>query len=221
MEWFEHPARVVQNSVKPETQDAAVGHAKQRATVRMEELPSCYASIAPARPTCATSALGMTFDIEDETNDDDNGTYLMVSAIYRIEFGDHESIDDLTSTERRTRAISATSCASARTGPNYRTPARHAAAGDRRAADGARRRRQRQRDRDRQARPDQGPVPLGPARQEGPEQLVLGARRAALGRQGLRHVRPAAGRRRGRGAVPRRRSRTGRSSSARSTTTTT
>ena len=45
------------------------------------------------------------------------------------------------------------------------------------------------------------------ARREGQEQLVLGPRRAALGRQGLRHVRPAAGRPRGGRPVPRRRSR--------------
>ena len=65
----------------------------------------------------------------------------------------------------------------------------------------------RQRDRDRQARPHQDPVPLGPARREGREQLVLGARRAAVGRQGLRHVQPAAGRPRGGRPVPGRRSR--------------
>ncbi|MEO5881183.1 MAG: type VI secretion system tip protein TssI/VgrG, partial [Caldimonas sp.] len=37
MEWFEHPARVVQNSVKPDAQSAATA-ATQQAKVRMEEL---------------------------------------------------------------------------------------------------------------------------------------------------------------------------------------
>ena len=94
MEWFEHPARVVQNGVKPEYQSAAEKAVGQRATVRMEELLSAYAS-ATGTTNMRDLGTGMTFDVEVEPYPDDKGTYLMVSAIYRMDFGDYESVDDL------------------------------------------------------------------------------------------------------------------------------
>ena len=73
------------------------GHDADQAAreVRMEELHSGYASAhrAHQRPR-----LRHRHDVRARgraERQDDNGTYLMVSAIYRIEFGDHESIDDL------------------------------------------------------------------------------------------------------------------------------
>jgi len=93
MEWFEHPARVVQNGVKPEKQDAKTA-VKQRATVRLEELLSTYSS-ATGTTNMRDLGTGMTFDVEVKPYEDDKGTYLMVSAIYRMDFGDYESVDEL------------------------------------------------------------------------------------------------------------------------------
>ncbi len=93
MEWFEHPARVVQNGVKPEKTDAKDAVA-QRATVRLEELISTYAS-ATGTTNMRDLGTGMTFDVEVEPYEDDKGTYLMVSSVYRMDFGDYESVDEL------------------------------------------------------------------------------------------------------------------------------
>ncbi len=62
MEWFEHPARVVQNGVKPEAQ-AAKTAVTQQAKVRMEELLSLYAS-ATGQTNVRDLGVGMTFDVE-------------------------------------------------------------------------------------------------------------------------------------------------------------
>ena len=93
MEWFEHPARVVQNGVKPEKTDAASA-VKKRATVRLEELMSTSSS-ATGTTNMRDLGTGMTFEVEVEPYKDDDGTYLMVSAIYRMDFGDYESVDEL------------------------------------------------------------------------------------------------------------------------------
>ena len=119
MDWFEHPARVVQNSVKPDAQPATTP-LKQRATVRMEELQSCYAS-ATGTTNVRDLATGMTFDIENENNSGDDGTYVMVSAIYRIDFGGPESIDELQSTGKHEGYLCDFLCVSKK-GLNYRTP---------------------------------------------------------------------------------------------------
>ena len=94
MEWFEHPARVVQNSVKDETQPAA-NVVKDRAEVRMQELLSLYSS-ATGTTNVRDLGAGMTFEIEVEPNKDDDGKYLMVAAIYRIDFGNHEALSEQT-----------------------------------------------------------------------------------------------------------------------------
>ena len=119
MDWFEHPARVVQNAIKPDSQPAATP-IKQRATVRMEELQSCYAS-ATGTTNVRDLALGMTFDIKVEPNEDDDGTYVMVSAIYRIDFGGVESIEELRSTGNHEGYLCDFLCVSKK-GLNYRTP---------------------------------------------------------------------------------------------------
>ncbi len=123
MEWFEHPARVVQNSVKPDATPAATP-ATNRAKVRMEELVGLYASAA-GRTNARDLAVGMTFKIDSvpAPNDGDNGDYLMVSAVYFLDFAQHEAIDDLKETRRREGfrcdfiAISAKPPA-----PTYRSP---------------------------------------------------------------------------------------------------
>jgi type VI secretion system secreted protein VgrG len=119
MDWFEHPARVVQNSVKPDAQPAATP-LKQRATVRMEELQSCYAS-ATGTTNVRPLGLGMTFDLENENNEDDDGTYVLVSAIYRIDFGGPEAIEELKSTGKHEGYLCDFLCVK-KDGPNYRTP---------------------------------------------------------------------------------------------------
>ncbi len=119
MDWFEHPARVVQNAIKPDTQPVTTP-IKQRATVRMEELQSCYAS-ATGKTNVRDLALGMTFDIENESNSDDDGTYVVVSAIYRIDFGGVEGVDELKSTSNHEGYTCDFLCVSKK-GLNYRTP---------------------------------------------------------------------------------------------------
>jgi type VI secretion system secreted protein VgrG len=119
MDWFEHPARVVQNAIKPDHQSADTP-LTQRAKVRMEELQSCYAS-ATGTTNVRDLALGMTFDVENENNEDDNGTYVMVSAIYRIDFGGPEAVDELKSTGKHEGYLCDFLCVS-KQGLNYRTP---------------------------------------------------------------------------------------------------
>jgi type VI secretion system secreted protein VgrG len=101
MEWFEHPALVVQNSVKPDPVDAATP-ATNRATVRMEELVALYASAA-GKTNARDLGVGMTFKIDSvpAPSDDDNGEYLMVAALYILDFAGHEAIEDLKETRRR------------------------------------------------------------------------------------------------------------------------
>lgn len=98
MEWFEHPAYVVQNGVKPDKTDAGTA-ATQRAGVRMDELTSLSCS-STGTTNARDFGVGVTFEIEDSPNDDDNTEYLMVSAIYRLDFSGHEAIDDLKTSDR-------------------------------------------------------------------------------------------------------------------------
>jgi type VI secretion system secreted protein VgrG len=119
MDWFEHPARVVQNSIKPETQSAKTAIA-DRATVRMEELQSAYAS-ATGTTNVRDLGTGMSFDFENDANDKDNDTYVVIAAVYRIDFGDYESIDDLKTSNDHEGYWCDFLCIS-KTGPNYRTP---------------------------------------------------------------------------------------------------
>ena len=63
----------------------------------------------------------MTFDIETSRTRTTTAHYLMVSAVYRIDFGDHEAIDEL-KTDREHEGYSATSVAVSTNGRNYRSP---------------------------------------------------------------------------------------------------
>ena len=62
MEWFEHPAGVVQNSAKPDVQPASSA-ATQRATVLMEELVSMYATVT-GTTNARDLGVGMTFELD-------------------------------------------------------------------------------------------------------------------------------------------------------------
>src|SRR5450755_1011083 len=119
MEWFEHPALVVQNSVKPVTQSASSA-ASQRATVRMEELVSLYSS-ATGVTNARDLGAGMTFKLTGAPNDGDNDHYLMVNAIYRLDFADHEAIDDLKESRRR-EGYRCDFLAMITSAPNFRSP---------------------------------------------------------------------------------------------------
>jgi len=119
MDWFEHPARVVQNGIKPEFTSAKTAIA-DRATVRMEELQSAYAS-ATGTTNVRDLGTGMAFDFENEQNDKDDDTYVMVASVYRIDFGDYESIDDLKTAGDHEGYFCDFLCIS-KAGPNYRTP---------------------------------------------------------------------------------------------------
>lgn len=119
MDWFEHPARIVQNSIKPDHQTVD-NPMTQRAKVRMEELQSCYAS-ATGTTNVRPLAIGMTFDLENENVEDDDGTYVMVSAIYRIDFGGPEAIEELKSTGKHEGYLCDFLCIR-KDGINYRTP---------------------------------------------------------------------------------------------------
>ncbi len=178
LEWFEHPARVVQNSAKPDASSAS-SVVTQRATVRMEELVSLYAT-ATGATNVRDLGTGMTFELDNATTKDDNGDYLMVSAVYRLDFADVEAGEDFKE-ERRREGYRCEFLAISKKAPNYRSPRitpRPVIAGPQTAVVVSE---LGQGDRDRQARPDQGPVPLGSRRQERREQLVLGPRRRSRG----------------------------------------
>jgi type VI secretion system secreted protein VgrG len=95
MEWFEHPANVVQNSQKPDAQSASSA-ATQKARVLMEELVSLYAT-ATGTTNARDLGVGMTFELKGHPTDDENQHYLAVAINYRLEFGDYEAIDELKS----------------------------------------------------------------------------------------------------------------------------
>ena len=119
MDWFEHPARVVQNGIKPEFQ-AVTKPIADRAVVRMEELQSCYAS-ATGTTNVRDLGIGMTFDLKHDQVDVDDDTYVMVAAVYRIDFGDYEAIDELKTSGSHEGYLCDFLCVSKK-GPNYRTP---------------------------------------------------------------------------------------------------
>ncbi len=93
LEWYEFPALVVQNGVKPETQPSS-SPATQRAGVRMEELMSLHSSATGVTNT-RDLGVGMTFQLDDALTDSDNGHYLMVSAVYNLDFGLQEAAEEL------------------------------------------------------------------------------------------------------------------------------
>ena len=120
MEWFEHQALVVQNSVEPEKQDASSALSK-RAEVRMEELTGLF-SVCTGLTNVQDFTVGGTFELEGATVDDDNQEYLIVSTIYRAEFNDHASISDLRAERRREGFRCEFMCQSVDDAPTFRSP---------------------------------------------------------------------------------------------------
>ena len=118
-EWYEHPALVVQNSAKPDAQPATSA-ATQRASVRMEELFALY-STGTGTTDARDLSTGMTFKLDGSESDEDNKDYLMVSAVYRLDFADHEAIDDLKA-GRRHEGYRCEVLAMRVSAPNYRSP---------------------------------------------------------------------------------------------------
>jgi type VI secretion system secreted protein VgrG len=94
MEWFEFPGRVVHNAQKPDPDSDASDNVKQRATVLMEELTSLY-DFATGTTNAADLAVGMTFELKEHPSKSENAKYLVVAANFKLEFADHEAIDDL------------------------------------------------------------------------------------------------------------------------------
>ena len=92
IEWYEHPALVVQNSAKPDKQDAATA-ATNRAKVRMGELISLHSSVTGAS-NARDMGVGVTFKLDNAPNDGDNKEYLLVAALYTLDFALHEAIDE-------------------------------------------------------------------------------------------------------------------------------
>ncbi|HEU0306245.1 MAG TPA: type VI secretion system tip protein TssI/VgrG, partial [Lysobacter sp.] len=109
-EVYEFPADVVQNQIKPDAQPATSA-ATQRAKVLMERLFSAQKT-GTGTTNAHDVAAGMTFEIEEEgggllgglmggSDSGKAGKYLVISASYRLEFADHEAIEDLKSIKRR------------------------------------------------------------------------------------------------------------------------
>ena len=114
MEVFEFPADVVQNQAKPEKQSPTEA-ATQRALVTAERLSSMqtlYSGTTNARNITS----GATFELTEDSgglvgaalgalfgggDPKRAGKYLVVGANYRIEFAQHEAIEDLKGTSRR------------------------------------------------------------------------------------------------------------------------
>jgi type VI secretion system secreted protein VgrG len=92
-EVFEFTGKAVQNSVKEESQPSADA-AKQRAKVLIGEL-TALAETATATTNTYDVTVGSTFKLENHPRKDENANYLVVSAAYRLEFADHEAIDEL------------------------------------------------------------------------------------------------------------------------------
>jgi type VI secretion system secreted protein VgrG len=118
-EWYEHPALVVQNGAKPDAQPASSA-ASQRASVRMEELFALYSTGSGTTNTRDLST-GMTFELDGSNTDDDNQHYLMVGGVYRLDFADHEAVDDL-KTGRKHDGYRCELLAMSMSAPNYRSP---------------------------------------------------------------------------------------------------
>jgi type VI secretion system secreted protein VgrG len=118
-EWYEHPALVVQNSAKPDAQSASSA-VSQRATVRMEELFALY-STGSGTTNARDLGTGMTFELDESPNHDDKGKYLMVGGVYRLDFADHEAVDDLKD-GRKHEGYRCEVLAMSLGAPNYRSP---------------------------------------------------------------------------------------------------
>lgn len=93
MEWFEHPARVVQNSAKAVKTDASTP-IRNRAKSRMEEVAGLF-NIATGITNVIDFTYGAKFTLQNAVPTAQNGDYLVVSTVYRIDFDDYASIEGL------------------------------------------------------------------------------------------------------------------------------
>ncbi len=89
MEWFEHPARVVQNSAKA-TATPATTPIGNRAKARMGEVSGLH-TIATGVTNALDFAYGAKFTLANF--DTFNGDYLIVGVVYRVDFDDYRSIN--------------------------------------------------------------------------------------------------------------------------------
>jgi len=94
MEWFEYPGRVVHNAADADPDSHASDNVKQRATVAMQELASLY-DFATGTTNAADIGVGMTFELKEHPDDKENAKYLAVASNFKLEFADHEAIEDL------------------------------------------------------------------------------------------------------------------------------
>jgi len=118
-EWYEHPALVVQNGAKPDPQ-TVTSVATQRAGVRVEELFNLY-STGGGTSNARDLGAGMTFQMENSPNGEDNQHFLMVGGVYRLDFADYEAIDDF-KTGRRHEGFRCEVLAISMSSPTYRSP---------------------------------------------------------------------------------------------------
>jgi len=98
-EWYEYPARAVQNQVKPASQPATPA-VTQVSKVRLEELQSLQ-TFHTGTTNATDIAVGTTFLLKRPAVPAESVSYLVVSANFRIEFGDHEAIEDIKSIKRK------------------------------------------------------------------------------------------------------------------------
>ena len=94
MEWYEHPAIPINNQAKDVKDSKSSDNIKQKATVLVQELNSLHDTVIGTTNT-RDLGVGMTFELKDHPDDDENAKYLVVAGSYNIEFADHEAIEDL------------------------------------------------------------------------------------------------------------------------------
>jgi type VI secretion system secreted protein VgrG len=97
-EIYEYPGRVVQNGATEEPQHSG-NAAARRATVAIEEANSLR-SVSRARTNTRDLFVGSTFRLERHPRLLNNVNYLCVRAVYKLEFGEHEAIEDLAAIKR-------------------------------------------------------------------------------------------------------------------------
>ena len=173
---------------------------EQYASVRVDELGTNFELIQ-----AATNARGLTvgaiLTLEHHTRDDQNRDYLITGASYDLSFEDYESLPEASGTGYRCAFVAMPAAQQFR--PKRITPKPFVQGPQTAVVVGPGGRG----DLHRQVRPREGAVPLGPARQEGREQLVLDPRVAPVGGQELGRDRDATHRAGSHRRFPRRRSR--------------
>ena len=93
MEWFEHPARVVQNSAKA-APTVATTPMSNRAKTRMGEVGGLF-RVATGLTNAQDFGVGYKFTLSNAEPASHNGEYLIVSAVYRIDYGDYDNVEGL------------------------------------------------------------------------------------------------------------------------------